>query len=313
MNTDLPLISVIMPCFNAEKYLATSISSVINQSYSNWELIIINDGSTDNSLPVIKTFTDNRLRVINQSNTGVCKARNNGLITAHGKFIAFLDADDTWHTECLRKLYSALLIHSEAALAYCGWQNIGLSSNYCQPFIPPDYEIKNKLPLLFENCRWPIHACLTKKEYIVEAGLFDENLVTSEDFLLWLKIGTKYPIVRVPDVLAYYHFHSQHQATDNKAKTAINHWRAQKLFISLLPEYLETLSRNDIEKLMHGELLRRGYQCYWKRDLACARKIFKKVMLQGYGSLKDWKYMLPSLLPLRLHSLLIRQIDSQNE
>ena len=67
---------------------------------------------------------------------------------------------------------------------------------------------------------------------------------------------------------------------------------------------------NSIKKLMHGELLRRGYECYWKRDLVSARMIFKKVMKHGYGSMKDWMYMLPSFLPLRLHSLLIKQMDS---
>jgi len=312
MSTDSPLISIIMPCFNAEKYLALSITSVLNQSYTNWELIIINDGSTDNSLSLLQSYSYDKIHILNQPNLGVCKARNNGLNFANGEFIAFLDADDTWSPDCLKKLYTTLAMHSEAALAYCGWKNIGLPLNQSKPYVPPNYEVPNKLALLFESCCWPIHACLTKKNIIYEAGLFDDRLTTSEDFLLWLKIGAKYSIVRVPEVLAYYHFHSNHQATDNKVKTSLNHWKAQKIFIKTFPEYEKALG-NNIKKLMHGELLRRGYECYWKRDLISARKIFKNVMAHGYGSIKDWKYMLPSLLPLRLHSLLIKQKDSHNE
>lgn len=88
------LVSIIIPCFNAEAFIGETLNSVIHQSYSNLEIIIINDGSTDNSLNVIESFKDERIQVINQNNNGVSRARNEGMLKSKGDFILFLDADD---------------------------------------------------------------------------------------------------------------------------------------------------------------------------------------------------------------------------
>lgn len=305
-----PLISVIMPCYNAERSLLCSVRSVLEQSYQNLELIIINDGSTDNSLALLEQIDDSRLVVINQKNAGVSAARNRGLSISAGEMIAFLDADDTWDAHCLFKLEQMLSKTKGAALVYCGWQNIGLPGGQGEPFIPPDYEQPNKGELLFINCRWPIHATLTWKSFILEAGCFDESLSTSEDFLLWLKIGVHHKISLVAEVLSYYHHYSAAQATDNKESVAINHWLAQKKFLESEPQFETLHGSRTIKKLMHGELLRKGMDCYWKRDLKSARTIFKTVMKTGYGSFKKWKYMLPSLLPYNLHHKLISFSES---
>ncbi|MFK5976789.1 MAG: glycosyltransferase family A protein [Sulfurovum sp.] len=94
MNKLSPLVSIITPAYNAEKYIAEAIESVIDQSYTNWELIIINDGSSDSTEDIIKSFRDSRIKLINQSNGGVSSARNRGLKIARGEYITFLDADD---------------------------------------------------------------------------------------------------------------------------------------------------------------------------------------------------------------------------
>lgn len=306
-----PKITVVMPCFNAEQHLEYGIDSVLKQSFQDFELIVVNDGSTDNSQRILESIDDDRIRIINQANSGVCRARNAALSKSSGEFIAFLDADDTWHLECLETLYNALSPNRTAVLAYCGWQNMGLSGGLAEPFIPPDYEELNKAELLFENCRWPIHAALTRKTAIDKAGFFDERFLTSEDFLLWMKIAIENPIVRVPRVLAYYHHYGEGgQATDDKEKTAINHWLAQGAFIDENPDFVNRLGHDKIRHLMYGELLNRAYGCYWKRDIKAARSIFKAVMKGRYGSLSDWKYMLPSFLPYRLHMKLISLLET---
>lgn len=303
-------ISVIMPCFNRAETVATSIESVLAQSFTNWELIIVDDGSTDRSLQTVRAYSDHRISVYPQTNQGVCAARNTGLKQATGTFIAFLDADDTWHPDCLTKLHDTL-VSSNARLAYCGWQNIGLPGDQGEPFVPPDYETPEKFATLFESCRWPIHACLTYRDDIFAAGLFNESLETSEDYLLWLNIACDNPITRVAEVLAFYHFHDGNQATKNKAKTAINHWRAQNIFLQHHREIKRFLGRKQLRHLMHSELRTRGLTCYWKRDLTNARIIFRHTMRRGYGSLNDWKYMLPSLLPYSLHRKLIAMLEKQ--
>lgn len=295
-----------MPCFNGERFLARSISSALSQTYSNIELIVVNDGSTDNSLEILRKVSDPRFTYITQENSGVCRARNNAISNASGEFIAFLDADDTWEPSFLSKLYQPFSICQDIAITYCGWQNIGLSGGKGAPFIPPDYESLNKKELLFATCPWPIHAALTRKPEIDNVGGFDESLLTSEDFLLWLKIATNKPICLVPEVLAYYHHHDGLQATENRGRAAINHWKAQRLFLRD-PSFKAQIEPKISAKIMHTELLKRGYECYWKRDLVSARMIFRVVMKSGYGTLTDWKYMLPSLLPISVHSLLLRE------
>ncbi len=306
-----PLITVIMPCFNAAAYLYSSIKSVLEQSFTDFELLIVNDGSIDNSLSIIESFHDSRIKSINQTNQGVCIARNKAIAMAKGKLIAFLDADDTWHQDCLSELYQALTQYPQAALAYCGWQNFGLPGSSGEPYIPPDYENEYKLIQLFENCRWPINACLTRKEAIVNAGSFDTRFQTSEDYLLWLKIAKDYPIILVPKVLAYYHHYNAGQATQNKSRSAINHLLAQRSFISDYPEDAKKIPIQLQKKLMFELLLKQGFKCYWSRELYHARKIFRVVMKTGYGDLECWKYMLPAVLPYKLHAYLVSRLESK--
>jgi glycosyltransferase involved in cell wall biosynthesis len=306
-----PIITVIMPCFNAAAYIFASITSVLEQSFTSFELLIVNDGSTDDSMSIIESFNDPRVKVINQTNQGVCVARNNAIALALGDFIAFQDADDTWHKNCLLLLYNALSEHPDLALAYCGWQNVGLSGSRGEPYIPPDYENENKLIQLFENCCWPIHACLTRRKNIVNAGGFDIRFRTSEDYLLWLKIAKDYPIILVPKVLAYYHHHNGTQATQNKSRLAINHLLAQRIFLKDYSSDAKKIPLKYQKNLMFGLLLRQGLNCYWNRELHHARKIFRVVMKTGYGDLKYWKYMLPALLPYKLHAYLVSRLESK--
>lgn len=99
----MKLVSIIIPCYNAEKYIKETIESVLCQSYNNWELIVVNDGSTDKSEEIIKPFlSDNRIRYINKLNEGVSITRNKGIVLANGEYLAFLDADDIWYSDNLK-------------------------------------------------------------------------------------------------------------------------------------------------------------------------------------------------------------------
>lgn len=306
-----PGISVIMPCHNSSATVSQSIQSVLQQTYDDFELIIIDDGSVDDTLDIISVFDDSRVHLIKQRNTGVCEARNNALEISRGKYIAFLDSDDTWAPECLERLHDALNKDQDSMLAYCGWQNTGVAGPRGDPFIPPDYETPNKLVVLLKSCRWPIHATLTRRETIREHGAFDNRFRTAEDFYLWLKISTSAKIVLVPEVLAYYHHHAGPQVSKNRAQVALDQWQAQKAFIQENPDIVKRINKKDISLITDGELLKKGFDCYWKRQLEPAREIFHQVMKTGYGSMKDWMYMLPSLLPAGIHRLLLKASDKE--
>jgi len=298
-----------MPCYNGAAHIEQGMRSALAQSFGDIELIVVDDGSLDDSVRIIGGQGDPRIRLIQQSHQGVCAARNRGLAEARGSYVAFLDADDTWEPSFLERMLSALEADGNAVLAYCGWQNLGLPGGRGEPFVPPDYERPDKVETWLGGCRWPIHAVVAKRAAIEAAGGFDERYPTSEDYLLWLRVVVKHKIVLVPEVLAYYHHHEGQRATRDRARVAFNHWLVQRRFLEENPELRKRLGPRRVRELTHGELLRRGYECYWKRDLVAARAIFRHVMRYGYGGPRAWMYMLPALMPLAVHRRLLALRD----
>jgi glycosyltransferase involved in cell wall biosynthesis len=309
----VPAVSVIMPCYNAERFLPTSVGSVLAQTFTDWELIAVDDGSTDGTARWLSNVKDHRVRVVRQPNRGLPGARNTGIRNATGRFLAFLDADDSLDAEFLQEMVSALSQNFGAGIAYCGWQNLGLAGGRGEPFIPPEYEGDNKIVSLLTGCRWPVHAALVRRDVAFAAKGFDEAQQAAEDFDFWLRTATASPIVRVPRVLAFYHHHGEGQMSANRARMARFQLRAQRKFIYEHPDLVRKLGRRRIRKMLWDPVLKMGYAAYWARNLVDARAIFREVMKHGYGSIRDWCYMLPSLLPTRLYEALVRWRDRRRQ
>lgn len=302
-------ISVVMPCFNAEAYVAQAVDCVLGQTWPDVELIVVDDGSTDRSREILRGYGE-RIRFIEQANQGPYPARNHGLTQASGEFIAFLDADDWWAPDCLEKLHAALAGRPDAALAYCGWQNVGLPGPRGEPYVPPDYEAEGKLERFLRAASpWPIHAALVRQAAMRAVGGFDTHWPTCMDYDLWLRIGAPNPIVRVPEVLAFYRFHQSGQITSTQWRQAENSWLVKKKFLASHPDVAARLTDAQRRDLVDGALLRRGYDLYWKRDLASARRVFRLVLRHGGWKPKDLKYLLPALLPEPLYRSLIGGAD----
>jgi len=302
-STTRPLISVVIPCFNGETFLADSIDSVLNQTYPNIELIVVDDGSTDNSSVIMNQYTD-KIITITQANAGLPSARNSGIKIAKGEFIAFLDADDYWDKDFILEMHTAIQ-HSNAGIAYCGWQNIGLTGARGNPFIPPDYEIDpEKIPKLIENARWPVHAALVRMNVCNKINGFNPLLKSCEDFAFWIRTATTNKIVLVPKVLAYYRHHGE-QMTSNRLRITTYRLRVQQEFINEFPDIADNLGHKKIQQLIFGNLLQKGYEAYWQRDLDTARFAFRTVFKSKHFKLNDLKYLLPSYLPKWLHKSII--------
>lgn len=177
-------ISIIMPAYNASKYIEQSIQSVINQTYTNWELIIIDDCSTDGIDEIVRKYeVDIRIRFLkNQVNQGVSKTRNYGIREAKYDYVAFLDSDDVWLSEKLRLQVKKI---EE------GYSFIHTSVNYMNDsniFYPGKYIVPDKLTykkLLFHN-KISCSSVLTKKEYLIKHKMFDDKI--HEDYSTWLRI-----------------------------------------------------------------------------------------------------------------------------
>jgi GT2 family glycosyltransferase len=159
---------------------------------------------------------------------------------------------------------------------------------------------------------WPIHAALTRRSVLDEVGGFDTSLTTCMDYDLWLRIAASRPIVRVPKVLAFYRFHPGGQITSHQWRQAENVWLVKKRFAAAVPHLMARFSRQRLEELIDGALLLRGYDCYWRRDLVSARRIFRRSLRAGGWHWRDLKYLLPALLPEGPYQRLIALAESRD-
>lgn len=301
-----PRVSIIMPCLNGERHVLASVSSVLAQRMMDFELVFVDNGSTDQTLDIVQAIHDPRLLVLRQPERGVSRARNLGINSARAPLIAFIDSDDTWDVAFLDRMCDALDNAPESVLAYCGWQNLGLPHGRGAPFIPPDYETSEKMERLLVGCRWPIHGCVTRTTVVRQVGGFDTSLVIGEDYLLWMQIAAHGSIVRVPEVLAFYHHHDGIQATRNHVTAVLDTLRAKQIFLARNPEVADALGAARIDELIWGELVRQANALYWGGDVTAARPLYRLALRKGKGSLKDKLRMLAALLPLMVHKLMSR-------
>jgi teichuronic acid biosynthesis glycosyltransferase TuaG len=208
------LVSVIMPVYNSEKFIAESIVSVQAQTNKDWELIIVDDGSTDQTSAIAKQYAEKDLRIkyIYQENGKQGKARNNGIKNSCGEYIAFIDSDDLWVSNKLEKQIEALqkyevdLIFSDGYIFMNNINNIQGDLNSLRGFFTPEQGLHH---LLIAN-RIPILSVLVKKEKILQAGTFEEVAIIQniEDYHLWLKVlANGSTIYGLPEKLVYYRRH----------------------------------------------------------------------------------------------------------
>lgn len=208
-----PIISIIVPVYNVEKYLSKCISSILKQTFSDFELILINDGSTDNSLMICKDFAllDKRIILINKNNNGVSSARNVGLDTATGKYLTFIDGDDFVDINYLEKMYSLLKDDPSADYVICNFKRV--DTNGCQVGKPlPVYTTKH-IDIIdsiecYKYTSGLVWGALYKKEALMIDNKFirfDTNIHNGEDNLYtFLIFVNSKRFIRTTDVLYYY-------------------------------------------------------------------------------------------------------------
>ena len=306
-----PLISVIMPCYNAEAFLEETIAGVFQQTYPNIELIIVDDGSTDRSPKLLKEAQKKypALTTLTQVNSGPFPARNLALQHATGDFIAFLDADDYWTADCLEKLYQTLL-EANADLSYCGWQNVFENGQDSPPYVPPAYESGDIFETFLKGCPWPIHAALTRRTVIDKVGGFSTRCFSAMDYDFWIRLSAvTQNIVQVPEVLAFYRWHNHGQISSVKWRQVLDAWRVRKDFVAQNPLLVKHLSASLINELVNGNVLKQAREAFWKRDLISAQKLFRSILSAGNWQFSDLKYLLPALLPQTIYRRLVLLLE----
>lgn len=200
----MPLISVVIPVFNGQNTIKETVESVLCQTFQDYELIIINDGSTDSTVEVILSISDPRIKLFNYPNAGLSASRNRGVTHAKGEYISFIDADDLWTPDKLEKQLNKLQENPQAVLAYSWTDYINESSKflYSGSHITANGNVYEKLLLtnFLENGSNP----LIRRQVLTEVGGFDESLSAAEDWDMWLKLAIRYEFAAVPSTQILY-------------------------------------------------------------------------------------------------------------
>ncbi len=197
-NAITPKISVILPVFNGEKYLRESIQSVLDQTFTDFELIVINDGSTDESLNITRSFGDKRILILDQKNQGLTASLNRGISESKGKYIARIDADDVWiDKNKLKKQFEFLEKNMSYSLLGTNAHFVNVNEKVTTTHYPLlDVEIRQKI--LIKNPF--IHsAVIFRKDIALQCGMYDPREKYVEDYGLWLRMGQKGKFANFPD------------------------------------------------------------------------------------------------------------------
>lgn len=220
--TQLKKVSVVIPTYRAEKYIATTLQSVLHQTYKNFEIIVVDDGSPDRSLEICRSFTDDRIKIISQKNRGLAGARNTGIRNAQGEYVALLDADDLWLPQKLEKHVAHLESNPDIGVSFSPSAFIDETGKPLGFYQITKIKDITPLDLL---CRTPIgngSAPVFRREVFeeikfqdnlygaVEDFYFDDHFRESEDVECWLRIAiqTNWKFEGIPEALTLYRVNS---------------------------------------------------------------------------------------------------------
>lgn len=298
MNTmnEKPKISVVVPLYNKEKAIAKTIDSILNQTYSDFELIVVDDGSKDNSLQAVQAFNDSRLRVIHKENGGVSSARNCGIKEAKGDFIALLDGDDLWEQTFLEEQIKLMHDFPEAGMwgvntafikggKFYKWQQ-GMPEGfrgYVENFFGTHHND------LFCSSSVVIH-----REVFEKVGYFDERVSASEDLDMWFRIILHYPIVFYDKVLVYYNLDAENRvASDTGVRVPLT--KDMRYYIEKFSD--DCRSNPEFSRYLNTyvatHLLRKGYYFGSKQERIDSDVIVNKLRYQDIHPKYRWIYKTP--------------------
>lgn len=215
----IPL-SIIMPAYNAEAYVGEAIESVLQQSFTDFEFIIVNDGSKDNTLEVIKQYNDPRIKLIDQPNKGLIDTLNDCILMANADIIARMDADDVNLPGRLQVEFDFLQQHPDYVMVGCEADIIDRDGNYLTPLVPIGHTHEEIVERIDRKCPF-IHPCVMfRKDAVIAAGLYPKNALTFEDHLLWKKLLSQGKVCNLRQSLMKVRFNPESVTIDEK-------WRGQ--------------------------------------------------------------------------------------
>ena len=302
-------ISIIIPTYNYAQYICEAIESVLNQTYKDFEIIVVDDGSTDNTKEVIKPYL-NKIKYIYQQNSGPSAARNRGIKEAKGEYIAFLDADDIWLAQKLELqikfmekekevglIFSDMILFNEKGIIKNSFLKEKLFFNKLS-IKPLSFTEKviydNVFNALLQENFIPTNTVIVKKECFNKVGFFDKTLFSVEDRDMWLRIGLFYDIGFINSPLVLTRFHETNISA-NQELALKSRLKVMKKFLnySNLPIKSKKIIKQTINKI-YFDL---GYLYFTYEKFPLSRIYFRKFLKENPFIFKPWIYILLSVLP----------------
>lgn len=200
--------SIIIPLYNKAKYINRTVLSILNQTYTDFEIIIVDDGSTDNSLDIACSIKDKRIRVFSKINEGVSATRNYGIEKASYQFIAFIDADDWWHPYFLAKIKELIESYPNARIFATSFAEVSKQKEKAtinHNLLPKGKQILNYIETFSKTYISPIWtSAVVIERSTLQSIKFNSKISTGEDLLLWIQIASRYQVAYNNEILSFY-------------------------------------------------------------------------------------------------------------
>jgi perosamine synthetase len=293
-----PRVSVIIPTYNAAEMVGEAIESVLAQTYSDFEIVVIDDGSTDHTEGTVRRFGD-RVRYFKQENRGVSAARNAGIERSLGQYIAFLDSDDLWWPEKLAEEIPLFDADPKLGLVYCDWAVASgesvLQSSYHKDLRPARGYVFDEL---VQRGFILTSGVVVRRECLSDVGNFDKSLSVAEDYDLWLRISYRWKVGLV-DKCLFTKRRWNGSLSSRLTETAANRIVLFRRILSNLPDLTpprRRLVRHQVS-LSYWDL---GYDHFDRLSFPEARKNFRSSLLYDWTNVKALGYLTASCLPISL-------------
>ena len=305
------MISVVIPLYNKEKQIAHTLQSVFNQTFQNFEVVIVDDGSTDGSVSEVEKFSDLRIRLIHQKNAGVSAARNRGIEEAKGDLIAFLDADDEWKPEYLATQYHLSQKYPDCNVFACNYEFRNTEGKVTPtiirklPFTGEDGILSNYFEVA--SCSHPpicSISIMVKKSAIQKIGGFPVGIKSGEDLLTWARLAVNGQIAYSKKVVAIYDLGEGYVLTNLPPRRQDIGDPVGKELVKLLSVYSEKMALK--RYISHWHKMRASVAIRYGEKIETMKEVLRSLFYYPFN-MKVIPFFFFAMLPKMVRLFIIRQ------
>ena len=326
----MPLVSVIMSVYNGEKYLQEAVDSILNQTFKDFEFIIVNDGSTDKTREILASYNDPRVKIITKEHLGISKAKNKAIKSSNGKYIAIMDADDISLPERLELEVDFLDKNRDIGLVGSSFYVIDEKGKVVSTVLPPTQNKVIQERLLEGNC-FGHSTVMMRREILENVGYYREEFKYSLDYDLYLRIAECYKVCNLNSILCKWRINFQSVSITKRVEQNKYAEFAKELAGERRKygkDRLQTSSKEEIDKILSEMLSKNKYKdkriladgyfhgadlFYVTGDYLEARKWLVKSLQTNFFNIKSWILFLKIMICLKLSPKIIKGLKSARE